>query len=25
VAITSSAQFTFRKTGDATYTVYKTA
>jgi hypothetical protein len=25
VAITSSAQFTFRKTGDAAYTVYKTA
>ena len=25
VAITASAQFTFRKTGDATYTVYKTA
>jgi len=25
VAITSSAQFTFRKTGDAAWTVYKTA
>lgn len=25
VAVTSSAQFTFRKTGDAAYTVYKTA
>jgi len=25
VAVTSSAQFTFRKTGDAAWTVYKTA